>query len=93
MIDGRYYREEARRCRVRAAREPDSASSARWLQLAAEYELLADDLDAAAPSPLPDRRARLQESRQHHATESRQAADPRALADAPISAREAPAND
>jgi len=62
MIDGCYYREEARRCRVRAAREPDSASSGRWLQLASEYELLADDLDASPPSAAIERRIQLQES-------------------------------
>jgi hypothetical protein len=55
MITGCYYREEARRCRVRAAREPAAGSSARWLQLASEYELLADDLDASPPSTVIDR--------------------------------------
>jgi hypothetical protein len=71
MINGSHYREEARRCRVRAAREPDCASSARWQQLASEYELLADDLDASPPSAAPDRRVRLQQGQQHHATEDR----------------------
>lgn len=93
MIDGCYYREEARRCRVRAAREPDSASSARWLQLAAEYELLADDLDASPPSALLDPRVRLPASPQHHATQDRGTADPRGLADAHAGAHKAPAND
>ena len=71
MIDGRYYREEARRCRVRATREPDSASSARWQQLANEYELLADDLDASPPSATPDHRVRLPEGQRHHASKER----------------------
>ena len=91
MITGGYYREEARRCRVRAAREPDSGSRARWLQLASEYELLADDLDASPPSAAIDRRVQLQESQQHHATGRRRRQDPGAGAN-PL-ARKVPATD
>jgi hypothetical protein len=59
-MDG-YYREEARRCRVRAARDPGSASKQRWLQLADEYESLADDLEMQRPSqPLIDQLMQLQ---------------------------------
>ena len=93
MIDGRYYREEARRCRVRAAREPDSGSSARWLQLASEYEVLADDLDASPPSAMHDRGVQLQGSQQHHATETSRTIDALPSADAPAPARKAHATD
>jgi len=66
MASGGYYREEARRCRVRASREPDSTSSRRWLQLASEYELLADDLGTTKPSrPLIDQLVQLQAHQQH----------------------------
>lgn len=74
MATASYYREEARRCRVRAAREPDSASKARWLQLAGEYELLADDLEETRPSrPLIDQLMQLQASQQHQSKERRRA--------------------
>ena len=69
MTTGWYYREEARRCRVRATREPDSSSSARWLQLAREYELLADDLEESTPSAPNDPHVHLQGAQQHHAKE------------------------
>ncbi len=70
MATGSYYREEARRCRVRAAREPYSVSRSRWLQFAAEYEELADELEQAQPSrPLINRLMQLQESQQHRTKE------------------------
>ncbi len=46
MVGAPYYRSEAERCRKRAADEPTSESARRWLQLAAEYEQLADALEA-----------------------------------------------
>ena len=47
MAGAHYYRTEAERCRKRAADDPASESAKRWLQLAAEYEQLADALEAA----------------------------------------------
>jgi hypothetical protein len=46
MVGAPYYRTEAERCRKRAADDPASESASRWLQLAAEYEQLADALEA-----------------------------------------------
>lgn len=46
MVGAPYYRTEAERCRKRAADDPASESAKRWLQLAAEYEQLADALEA-----------------------------------------------
>lgn len=46
MVGAPYYRSEADRCRKRAADDPASESAKRWLQLAAEYEQLADALEA-----------------------------------------------
>jgi hypothetical protein len=72
MASGGYYREEARRCRVRAAREPESASKQRWLQLAGEYELLADDLDEAQPSrPLIDQLVQSQANQRYQSKQRR----------------------
>ena len=45
MVGAPYYRSEAERCRKRAADDPASESAKRWLQLAAEYEQLADALE------------------------------------------------
>ena len=45
MAGAPYYRSEAERCRKRAADDPASESAKRWLQLAAEYEQLADALE------------------------------------------------
>ena len=39
-----YYRTEAQRCRSMAASMPDSSAVKRWLQLALEYEQLADNI-------------------------------------------------
>jgi hypothetical protein len=46
MAGAHYYRSEAERCRKRAADEPQSESTKRWLQLAAEYDQLANTLAA-----------------------------------------------
>jgi hypothetical protein len=51
MSTAAYYRTEARRCRELAARSPVTDMVRRWLQLAAEYETLADTLDNVAPAP------------------------------------------
>ena len=53
MVGAPYYRSEAERCRKRAADDPASEAARRWLQLAAEYDQLADALEAeeeGAPS-------------------------------------------
>lgn len=44
-----YYRTEAQRCRSMAASMPDSSAVKRWLQLALEYEQLAENLARAMP--------------------------------------------
>ena len=46
MVGAPYYRAEAQRCRSRAADDPASESAKRWRQLAAEYDQLADALEA-----------------------------------------------
>jgi len=49
-----YYRAEAARCRELAAGSPDSSAVKRWLQLALEYEQLAENIarvSAVAGSP------------------------------------------
>ena len=46
MVGAPYYRLEAERCRKRAADDPASESAKRWRQLAAEYDQLADALEA-----------------------------------------------
>jgi hypothetical protein len=43
-----YYRAEAERCRSMATRMPDSSSVKRWLQLALEYEQLAENMAGMA---------------------------------------------
>jgi hypothetical protein len=51
MASAPYYREEAERCRKLAAAGTDSAMTARWRELAAEYDQLAQALVAAEPKP------------------------------------------
>lgn len=51
MAGASYYRSEAERCRKRAAADPTSDSKSRWLQLAAEYDQLADALEADGTEP------------------------------------------
>jgi hypothetical protein len=50
MSSATYYRTEATRCRDLARTSPDPRVAARWRQLAAEYDLLADSMDGVAPS-------------------------------------------
>lgn len=44
-----YYRAEAERCRTLAATSPDSSAVKRWLQLALEYEQLAENIARVPP--------------------------------------------
>jgi hypothetical protein len=48
MTDAAYYRDEAERSRELAATAPDSKTARRWLDLADEYAVLAEELDASA---------------------------------------------
>jgi hypothetical protein len=43
-----YYRDEAARCRDLAARSKDADAIKRWLQMAIEYEQLAESLASAS---------------------------------------------
>jgi hypothetical protein len=43
-----YYRDEALHCRELAAKSRDAAAIKRWLQMALEYDRLADSMAAAA---------------------------------------------
>ena len=64
MAGAPYYRSEAERCRKRAADDPTSESAKRWLQLAAEYEQLADALesqDESAPQRSPMQQQSMQQ--------------------------------
>ena len=51
MVGAPYYRSEAQRCRRRAADNPASEGAKRWLQLAADYDQLADALEADEAEP------------------------------------------
>jgi hypothetical protein len=51
MASAAYYREEAERCRKLAAAGPDSAMTARWRELAAEYNQLAQALTTSELKP------------------------------------------
>jgi hypothetical protein len=61
MVGAPYYRSEADRCRKRAAEDPASESAKRWLQLAAEYEQLADALQAEAEGAPATQRSPMQQ--------------------------------
>jgi hypothetical protein len=61
MVGAPYYRSEAERCRKRAADDPASESAKRWLQLAAEYEQLADALEAEQESAPAVQRSPMQQ--------------------------------
>ena len=65
MAGAPYYKSEAERCRKRAADDPASESATRWLQLAAEYEQLADALQAQGEdAPVAQRLPMQQQSMQ-----------------------------
>jgi hypothetical protein len=49
MVTPAYYRAEARRCRELAAASPEAAPARRWRAIAADYDQLADFLDARPP--------------------------------------------
>lgn len=53
MVGASYYKAEAERCRKRAAEDPKSEMAKRWLQLAAEYEQLAEALGDGADDTKP----------------------------------------
>ena len=53
MADAEYYRNEARRCRELADSAPDRKSAQRWKDLADEYTILAEELEAAAGKRTP----------------------------------------
>ena len=53
MVGASYYKAEAERCRKRAADDPASEMAKRWLQLAAEYEQLAEALNASSDDTKP----------------------------------------
>jgi hypothetical protein len=48
MASVSYYRVEAERCRELAAHSPDVDMATRWRSLAADYEKLADALEASS---------------------------------------------
>ncbi len=72
MVGAPYYRSEAERCRKRAADDPASESATRWLQLAAEYEQLADALEAQdeGAQPVAQRAPMQQQSMQQQQSKS-----------------------
>ena len=47
MVSVTYYRKEAERCRELAATSPNSDMATRWRALAADYDKLADALEAS----------------------------------------------
>jgi hypothetical protein len=53
MADAEHYRGEARRCRELAASAPNRKSAQRWKDLADEYTILAEELEAAAGKRTP----------------------------------------
>jgi hypothetical protein len=57
MNDAAYYRSEADRCRNLAAAAP-STNSVDWLQLALQYQFLADTMSGVPPVPIRDERGR-----------------------------------
>ena len=53
MADAEHYRSEARRCRDLADSAPDRKTARRWNNLADEYTILAEELEAAAGKRTP----------------------------------------
>jgi hypothetical protein len=51
MVSSSYYRQEAQRCRDLAAGSPDAEAAKRWRAIAADYDKLAEALDAR-PVPM-----------------------------------------
>ena len=71
MVGAPYYRTEAERCRKQAADDPASESAQRWLQLAAEYEQLADALEAQDDDAQSQQRPMQQQSMQQQQSRSK----------------------
>jgi len=53
MASASYYRTEAARCRELAAQSPDADMAKRWRSLAADYDTLAEALEASPAMPMP----------------------------------------
>ena len=51
MASASYYRTEAARCRELAAHSPDADMAKRWRSLAADYDTLAEALEASPEFP------------------------------------------
>jgi hypothetical protein len=49
MVSPDHYRREAERCRALAAASPDPEAAKRWRAIAADYDKLAEAVDAAPP--------------------------------------------
>jgi GcrA cell cycle regulator len=64
MATADYYREEAERHRRLAAAAPDTERAQRWLQLAAEYELLAQSMEPPAVQRVPMQQQPVQQQQQ-----------------------------
>ena len=64
MASAGYYREEAERHRRLAAAAPDSERAKRWLQLAAEYDLLAQSMEPPAVRRVPMQQQPVQQQQQ-----------------------------
>ena len=52
MASASYYRIEAARCRELAAHSPDADMAKRWRSLAADYDTLAEALEASPGLPV-----------------------------------------
>src|SRR6185436_9665476 len=64
MASAGYYREEAERHRRLAAAASDPQRASRWLQLAAEYELLAVSMEPPAVQRVPMQQQPVQQQQQ-----------------------------
>ena len=53
MTNAAYYRDEAERCRKYAAANPEAHMKTRWLQLAKEYDQLAEALNIGRDAAIP----------------------------------------
>jgi hypothetical protein len=65
MSSAGYYRSEAQRCRDLAAHAvTGSVMAARWLTIAAEYEMLAEALETSAPVQAQTQQQPMQQQQQ-----------------------------
>ena len=60
MVSATHYLKEAERCRELAAGSPDPDMARRWRSLAADYDKLADTLEAS-PEAIPLHRTTMQQ--------------------------------